>query len=105
MADSHAAETEAAPALSGVVPIIPTPFTADEQIDFGALDRAVEFAASSGLCAACLPAYASEFYKLSEAERKIVEALRARGVEEAEADAHQAEAERLRKQIAAAGCG
>ncbi len=43
--------------------------------------------------------------KLSEADRKIDEALRARNIEEAEADAHQAEAERLRKQISAAGCG
>lgn len=43
--------------------------------------------------------------KLNEAKRKIDEAIRARDVEEAEAAAHQAEAEKLRKQIAAAGCG
>ncbi|HET6880185.1 MAG TPA: dihydrodipicolinate synthase family protein [Pirellulales bacterium] len=58
--------------LQGVVPIIPTPFTADEEIDFEALARCVQFAADSGLCAVCLPAYASEFYKLSEAERRRV---------------------------------
>jgi 4-hydroxy-tetrahydrodipicolinate synthase len=55
--------------LTGVAPIIPTPFRADEQIDFEALGRCVEFAAGRGLTAVCLPAYASEFYKLSEAER------------------------------------
>jgi dihydrodipicolinate synthase/N-acetylneuraminate lyase len=61
--------------LEGVVPIIPTPFTADEEIDFDALARCVQFAAASGLSAVCLPAYASEFYKLSEAERRgVIEA-------------------------------
>ena len=55
--------------LDGVVPIIPTPFTADEQIDFDALAACVQFAAKSRLGAVCLPAYASEFYKLSDAER------------------------------------
>lgn len=42
--------------------------------------------------------------KLSEAERKTDEALRARRVEEAEVAARQEEIERLRKQISAAGC-
>ena len=55
--------------LTGVVPIIPTPFRSDEQIDFDGISRCVQFAMSSGLPAVCLPAYASEFYKLSEAER------------------------------------
>lgn len=58
--------------LEGVVPIIPTPFTADEEIDYPALDGLIEFAVSSGFCAACLPAYASEFYKLSDEERERV---------------------------------
>lgn len=61
--------TTNSPTLSGVVPIIPTPFRSDEQIDFEALGRCVQFAAGGGLAAVCLPAYASEFYKLSEAER------------------------------------
>lgn len=66
-------------ALEGVVPIIPTPFTADEEIDFDGLGQCVRFAAASGLPAVCLPAYASEFYKLSEAERRkaIETAIRA----------------------------
>lgn len=58
--------------LQGVAPIIPTPFTRDEAIDFEALGECVRFAAASGLKAACLPAYASEFYKLSDAERRQV---------------------------------
>jgi 4-hydroxy-tetrahydrodipicolinate synthase len=56
--------------IGGVVPIIPTPFkAADEAIDLEALSRLVRFAAAIDVPAVCLPAYASEFYKLSEAER------------------------------------
>lgn len=55
--------------LQGVVPIIPTPFTNDEEIDESALRRLIDFAVSCGVQAACLPAYASEFYKLTDEER------------------------------------
>jgi 4-hydroxy-tetrahydrodipicolinate synthase len=55
--------------IEGVVPVIPTPFRAGtEEID-EALGRLVEFAAGLDVPALCLPAYAGEFYKLSEAER------------------------------------
>lgn len=60
--------------LRGVVPVIPTPFRADESIDFAGLARCVRFAIDRGIEAVCLPAYASEFYKLTEAERlEVVE--------------------------------
>lgn len=55
--------------IRGIVPIIPTPFTSDEKADWAALRVLVEFACASGSAALCLPAYASEFYKLSEGER------------------------------------
>jgi 4-hydroxy-tetrahydrodipicolinate synthase len=55
--------------INGIVPIIPTPFTVDEKIDWPSLRRSVDFACAAGACAMCLPAYASEFYKLSESER------------------------------------
>jgi 4-hydroxy-tetrahydrodipicolinate synthase len=60
-----------------IVPIIPTPFTKTEQVDWPSLRRLVEFACTAGACAMCLPAYASEFYKLSEDERlrAVVEAV------------------------------
>jgi 4-hydroxy-tetrahydrodipicolinate synthase len=58
--------------LFGSVPIIPTPFTADESIDEAALRDLIEFAVSSGLKAVCLPAYASEFYKLTDDEKLLV---------------------------------
>jgi dihydrodipicolinate synthase/N-acetylneuraminate lyase len=58
--------------LSGVVPIIPTPFKANEEIDEQALRDLVEFTIGNGIKAACLPAYASEFYKLTDEEKLFV---------------------------------
>ncbi len=60
--------------LYGVVPIVPTPFTAEEEIDEAALRDLIEFAISTKVEAVCLPAYASEFYKLTDAEKlRVVE--------------------------------
>lgn len=56
-------------AIDGIVPIIPTPFGADDQIDFGSLSGLIDFAFAAGAAAVCLPAYASEFYKLTEEEK------------------------------------
>ena len=58
--------------LSGAVPIIPIPFDAQENIDEEALRQLVEFAAGRGFAGICLPAYLSEFYKLSDQERILV---------------------------------
>ncbi|MCH2123904.1 MAG: dihydrodipicolinate synthase family protein [Pirellulaceae bacterium] len=58
--------------LRGVVPVIPTPFCADESIDFDGVASCVEFAVECEVRAVCLPAYASEFYKLNELERRQV---------------------------------
>ena len=55
--------------LEGVVPVIVTPFLEYETIDEASLRRMVDFAAEREFSAICLPAYASEFYKLSEEER------------------------------------
>jgi len=59
-------------ALHGVVPVIPTPFREDESIDFDGLAACIEFAVRCEVCAVCLPAYGSEFYKLTESERQQV---------------------------------
>ena len=53
----------------GIVPVIPTPFDQYQQVDWQALEPLIDFAARSGARAVCLPAYGSEFYKLSAAER------------------------------------
>ena len=56
--------------IDGVLPVIPTPFTRDGGLDWAALDRLLEFAISARVCGVVLPAYASEFYKLRDAERR-----------------------------------
>ena len=58
--------------LRGVLPIIPIPFDENESIDETSFRRTVEFVASRKLGGLCLPAYGSEFYKLTEAEREWV---------------------------------
>ncbi|HEV2496009.1 MAG TPA: dihydrodipicolinate synthase family protein [Terriglobia bacterium] len=55
--------------ISGAVPIIPTPFDAHDEIDEDALRGMVEYCATWGFKAICLPAYGGEFYKLSDQER------------------------------------
>jgi dihydrodipicolinate synthase/N-acetylneuraminate lyase len=55
--------------VDGIIPIIPTPFTEEQLVAYGDLGALIDFARAAGACAICLPAYASEFYKLSEAER------------------------------------
>lgn len=61
--------------ISGVVPIVPTPFVpGSEAVDAAALRRLVDFAVEAEAAAVCLPAYGSEFYKLTEPERlQVVE--------------------------------
>lgn len=63
--------------IDGVIPVIPTPFDAGEQVDWDALCRLIDFACLSGASALCLPAYGSEFYKLTgeERQRAICEAV------------------------------
>lgn len=55
--------------LEGIVPIVPIPFFPDGAIDDDGIRSLIEFCLRGGASAVCLPAYGSEFYKLSEAER------------------------------------
>ncbi len=55
--------------LRGVVPVIPAPFDEHGELDLEAVGPLVEFAIAGGVGAACLPAYGSEFYKLTDDER------------------------------------
>ena len=60
--------------LRGIVPVLPTPFADDLSVDLESLARIVRFCADKAFPAVCLPAYASEFYKLDIGERyKVVE--------------------------------
>jgi 4-hydroxy-tetrahydrodipicolinate synthase len=56
--------------LNGITPVMATPFFADERIDEESLRRQIDFAIESGAAAVCGPGYASEFYKLSDDERR-----------------------------------
>lgn len=65
--------------IDGVVPIIPTPFLSDGSPDWTSLKSLLDFAVGAGVSAVCLPAYASEYYKLTDSERRDV-AIRAVGL-------------------------
>ena len=55
--------------ISGVVAVLVTPFDGQEAIVHSDIASQVEAAVEFGIGAVCLPAYGSEFYKLSEDER------------------------------------
>jgi len=57
------------PEIEGVVPIIPIPFHADGSIDEPSLRRVIDYCVAERAAAVCLPAYGSEFYKLTDPER------------------------------------
>lgn len=56
--------------VDGILPVIPTPFDHEGNVDWPALDGLLEFACTAGVCGVCLPAYASEFYKLLDSDRR-----------------------------------
>jgi dihydrodipicolinate synthase/N-acetylneuraminate lyase len=65
--------------IQGVVPILPTPFRTDDEIDLDALGALVDFAIAAGASAIGTPAFGSEFYKLTDAERlHVLESVMAR---------------------------
>lgn len=53
----------------GILPVLPTPFDADEAIDFSQYKRLIDFAVDAEVSGVCVPAYGSECYKLTENER------------------------------------
>jgi len=55
--------------IRGVVPILPTPFRPNDEVDFPALAALVDFAVAAGAAAVGTPAFGSEFYKLTDSER------------------------------------
>ncbi|HEY8370077.1 MAG TPA: dihydrodipicolinate synthase family protein [Thermodesulfobacteriota bacterium] len=63
-----------------MVPIVPTPFLEDGSLDHDGLVALCEFAVAKRVAAVCLPAFASEFYKLSERERLDVVRLAVKAV-------------------------
>jgi dihydrodipicolinate synthase/N-acetylneuraminate lyase len=58
--------------IQGVVPILPTPFGSNDELDLQALTALVDFAVEAGSAAIGTPAFGSEFYKLADSERLLV---------------------------------
>jgi dihydrodipicolinate synthase/N-acetylneuraminate lyase len=58
-----------APKIAGVIPILPTPFTPTGAVDDKGFARVIDAAISDGVDGICMFGLASEYYKLSDAER------------------------------------
>ena len=70
------------PWLTGVLPVLPTPFTPQDEVDCAALSGLVDFAAAGGVKTVVTPAFGSEFYKLDGGERqRVIETVLARAAE------------------------
>ena len=61
--------------LSGVCPILPTPFCEDDTIDCGSLEREVNFLLDSGVSGIALFGNASEAFALTAAEKQQIAEL------------------------------
>ena len=55
--------------IQGIIPIIPTPFTADGAVDEAGMRRVIDYVLRAGAHGVAFPAMASEFYALTERER------------------------------------
>ena len=58
--------------IQGVVPVMMLPLNDDESIAEETLRKQVDFAVSGGAAAICAPGFATEFYKLTDEERRWV---------------------------------
>lgn len=58
--------------LAGIYQILQTPFTDSGDIDWTSLERQIEYCIASGVHGLVTPALASEFFTLSDSERKQV---------------------------------
>jgi dihydrodipicolinate synthase/N-acetylneuraminate lyase len=58
--------------IQGVVPVMMLPLNDDESIDEETLRKQVDFAVAAGAAAVCAPGFATEFYKLTDEERRWV---------------------------------
>jgi 4-hydroxy-tetrahydrodipicolinate synthase len=69
--------------LQGILPVLPTPFTAIGEVDLAAMKRIIEFALRSGVDGVVFPGFASEVDELAADERArllklVVEEVRGR---------------------------
>ncbi|MEB4614562.1 dihydrodipicolinate synthase family protein [Leucobacter sp. M11] len=55
--------------ISGVCPVVETPFTSEGEVDLASMERLLDHLYAVGVRQIMYPGYASEFYKLTDAER------------------------------------
>lgn len=55
--------------LGGVTPVLETPFLSDQSVDYEGFARVVDGVARAGVASAMFPGFASEYHKLTDAER------------------------------------
>jgi 2-keto-3-deoxy-L-arabinonate dehydratase len=58
--------------VQGVITVMLLPLNEDESIDEATLRKQVDFAVTGGAAAVCAPGFATEFYKLTDEERRRV---------------------------------
>ena len=58
--------------LTGILPVLPTPFDRDGKIDVAAMPRLVAFAVDAGVAGVVFPGFASEVEHLSGEEREAL---------------------------------
>lgn len=58
--------------VTSVCPVLETPFTDEGEVDFESFDRLIDHLLSAGIRSAMFPGFASEFYKLSDEERRLL---------------------------------
>lgn len=61
--------------LTGILPVLPTPFAADGTVDVDAMARVTRFALASGSHGLVFPGFASEVAELTREERKALLAI------------------------------
>lgn len=59
-------------AVRGVCPVLEVPFDEDGAVDVPGFDRVVDHVLASGVTSVVWPGFASEFYKLTDAERTLL---------------------------------
>lgn len=57
------------PVIGGVIPILPTPFTTQGEVDEAGFRRVIDAAIAAGVAGVTMFGLASEYYKLADAER------------------------------------
>ncbi|RIQ17882.1 dihydrodipicolinate synthase family protein [Jiangella rhizosphaerae] len=58
--------------MAGISPVLEVPFTENGDVDLAGFDRLVHHVLGTGVTSVMFPGFASEFYKLTEAERGLL---------------------------------